>query len=144
MRQEAAEQEAGGLQQRFYELLLRCGQPVTLEPSPARSRAEGSENRTVFALIEPPNANDVGHLKIEGDRNALSPKPLIFTFGGATGVQENDRVVFDGERYVLLNALPQYFRTLPMGIRCVGIRRESPAADVVPDEEADSSLEEAL
>jgi hypothetical protein len=128
MRQESTAEEALSLQARFEETLRRCGTLVTLHPSPARF-ANGALKRTVFALIEPPNANDIGHLKVEGDRNALSPAPLIFTFGGSSGVLENDRVEMDADIYVLLNALPQSFKGQKMGVRCVGIRRESPAAD---------------
>jgi hypothetical protein len=59
---------------------------------------------------------------LEGDVNAESSVPVVFTFAGCSGVRENDRLEYNGFLYSLLNALPQTYQGVIMGIRCVGIR----------------------
>ena len=121
MRTSAGMLEAERLQGVFAESVGRCGQSFVVTPSPARS-AVGALPRTLFACVEAPNANDIGHLRLEGDVNVDSPVPYVFTFAGTSGVRENDRLVFDGFVYMLLNALPQTYHGVVMGIRCVGVR----------------------
>lgn len=122
MRTEAAGDEGVRLQGLFREAIRQAGQPLRVTPSPGRAGA-GDGVRTLYATIETPNANDVGHLRIEGDLNAAAPAPVVFTFSGGSGVHENDRLEWQGFTYILLNALPQTYRGVVMGIRCVGIRR---------------------
>ena len=117
----ASEREGRRLQQLFRDAIQRAGQEFRLQPSPAR-QAAGQVARTLYATVETPNANDIGHIRIEGDRNAASPVPIVFTFAGGAGVHENDRVEYAGCLYVLLNALPQTFQGVELGIRCVGVR----------------------
>jgi hypothetical protein len=118
---ESVRDEGERLQGLFREAIQRCGQPFVVTPSPARLAA-GQAARTIYATVENPNANDVAHLRLEGDANLESPVPVIFTFAGGSGVQENDRLEHDGALYTLLNALPQTYQGVVMGIRCVGIR----------------------
>jgi len=121
MRTNTTVTEPERLQILFRDSIRRCGQPFVVTPSPARL-ATGQSPRTLFATVETPNANDVGHLRLEGDLNAESPVPVIFTFAGCSGVRENDRLEYNGYLYSLLNALPQPYHGVTMGIRCVGIR----------------------
>jgi hypothetical protein len=121
VRTNSTENEAERLRELFRDAIESCGQPFLVTPSPARL-AEGQLGRTLFATVENPNANDVGHLRLEGDLNAESPVPVIFTFAGSSGVRENDRLAYNGYLYSLLNALPQSYQGVVMGIRCVGIR----------------------
>src|SRR5580704_7050701 len=121
MRTESKTDEGERLQKVFREAIEQAGQPFVVTPSPRRL-ADGKAARTLYATVETPNANDVGHLRLEGDLNAESPVPLIFTFAGTSGVRENDRLEFNGNLYSLLNALPQTYQGVVMGIRCVGIR----------------------
>ena len=96
---------------------------MRLEILPAPGRE--ARKRKLYGTIETPNANDIGHLRIEGGRNAASPQPLIFTFSGTSGIRENDRVRFAGTTYVLLNALPQTYAGVVVAVRCVGVRVSS-------------------
>ncbi len=121
MRTNAIESEAERLRDLFRDAIEGCGQPFLVTPSPARL-AHGQPCRTLFATVENPNANDVGHLRLEGDFNAENPAPVIFTFSGTSGVRENDRLEYNGYLYSLLNALPQTYQGVILGIRCVGIR----------------------
>src|SRR5580700_4700501 len=115
MRTNSTENEAERLRELFSDAIHRCGQPFVVNPSPARL-ADGQTQRTLFATVENPNANDVGHLRLEGDLNAESPVPVIFTFSGNSGVRENDRLAYNGYLYSLLNALPQTYQGVIMGI----------------------------
>ena len=55
--------------------------------------------------------------------NAESPVPVIFTFAGCSGVRRGmTELAYNGYLYSLLNALPQSYQGVIMGIRCVGIR----------------------
>ena len=121
MRTDSTVKEAERLRELFREAIQQCGQSFVVTPSPARLAA-GQAARTLFATVENPNANDVGHLRLEGDLNAESPVPVIFTFAGCSGVRENDRLEYNSYLYSLLNALPQTYQGVIMGIRCVGIR----------------------
>ena len=122
MRTQSSQEEGPRLQSAIGQAVERSGQQLMVTPSPTRA-ASGMRARWLYALIEPPNANDVGHIRVENDLNAASPMPLIFTFAGGSGVRENDRVGFNGFTYVLFNALPQIFQGVVVGIRCVGLRR---------------------
>lgn len=121
MRLDANLDEGQRLQSLFCEAIRRAGQRFEVTPSPARAAA-GQVVRTLYATVETPNANDVGHLRLEGDLNAESPVPVIFTFAGSSGVRENDRLEYNDSLYSLLNALPQSYQGVVLGIRCVGIR----------------------
>ena len=121
MRRYSDRSEGERLQQQFCKAIRRSGQLFLVTPSPQRA-ATGHRERTLFATVELPNANDIGHLSLEGGLNIASPMPVIFTFASSSGVQENDRLTYNGFRYVLLNALAQTYQGYVMGIRCVGIR----------------------
>ena len=115
--------EGKRMQGLFREAIRLAGQSLFVSAAPARQLAPGSvRRRELYATIELPNANDIGHLSMEADYNAASPMPIVFTFAGGVGVRENDRLEFDGYFYVLLNALPQTYQGVEMGIRCVGVR----------------------
>ncbi len=115
--------EGKRMQGLFREAIRLAGQPFFVTYAPGSRSAPGiARRRELYATLELPNANDIGHLSIEADYNAASPMPIVFTFAGGSGVRENDRLEFDGYEFILLNALPQTYQGVEIGIRCVGVR----------------------